>query len=675
MHILILNQTFYPDSAATAQHMWDFAQFMVAKGHRVTALASRNVYGTDRRAFAAREVVNGVEIVRVGGTAYGKKRLLYRMADFTSFYVSAAMELFRMPAPDVLLALTTPPMISALGLMRCRLPWGQGKERPRFVYYVMDVYPEAAVASGVLRRWGLPNRFLTALTARTLAKSDAIITLGSDMAELLRAHYGARRLGDRLHIVSPWADGEQLFPLPRQQNNLLREHGLSDSFNIVYSGNIGVAHDLETILHAIELTRATPGLCWVFIVSGARVSQLQAAVDTNRWTHVRILLYREREELNQSLNMADVHLVSELPAFAGIVLPSKLFGSMAVGRPIVMVGPANCECARIITEFAAGIVVPNGKSQDLVATLQSLRDDPAERDRLGANARQAFLKHYDRSLVCERLERLVCAAPSGAPAETAESEAGPWPQKRDLFGVHVSVTTYERSTACIITAAKQRQSACIDFTPLNILTDAAYDVSFRQQINQFDMTCPDGAPVRWCLNRYYDARIPVPVTGTGTTMRVCDAAAREGISVYLYGSTPEVIEKLQAELRERFVGLKIAGAESPPFRRLTAEEDEAMVQRVNQSGAGVVLVGLGSPKQENFAYEHRGRIQAVQMCVGAAFDFISGHKKRAPYWVQRLGMEWAFRLAREPRRLFMRVLIGNSRFLWLLLTRRPGSQR
>ena len=422
MHILILNQTFYPDSAATAQHMWDFAQFMVAKGHRVTALASRNVYGTDRRAFPAREVVDGVEIVRVGGTAYGKKRLLYRLADFGSFYLSAAIKLFRMPAPDVLIALTTPPMISTLGLLRCRLPWRRAKGRPRFIYYMMDVYPEAAVASGFLNPRGLSNWFLSNLTGMTLAKSDAIITLGRDMTKLLTMHYGAHRLGNRFSIISPWADGDHLFPLRRVDNDLLNGYGLADCFNIFYSGNLGVAHDLDTILRAIELTRDIPKLCWVFTVSGRRVDQLRAAIESNQWQHVRVLHYCDRDVLNQSLNMASVHLVSELPAFTGIVVPSKLFGSMAVGRPTIMIGPADCECSRILVEHQAGFVIPNGDAEQLVSLLNSLLDDPKTCERMGNNARQTFLKYYDRSLACQRLEQVVCGTAGQAPA--ASTTAG-----------------------------------------------------------------------------------------------------------------------------------------------------------------------------------------------------------------------------------------------------------
>ena len=136
--------------------------------------------------------------------------------------------------------------------------------------------------------------------------------------------------------------------------------------------------------------------------------------------------------------------------------------------------------------------------------------------------------------------------------------------------------------------------------------------------------------------------------------------------VYLYGSSPEVLAAFRARLTLQHPGLRVAGAESPPFRALTPEEDEATVRRINASGAGIVFVGLGCPKQDLFAYEHRGRIRAVQICVGAAFDFLSGNKKTAPGWMQRCGLEWLFRLCQEPRRLWRRYLVTNAVFLLLL---------
>jgi N-acetylglucosaminyldiphosphoundecaprenol N-acetyl-beta-D-mannosaminyltransferase len=157
------------------------------------------------------------------------------------------------------------------------------------------------------------------------------------------------------------------------------------------------------------------------------------------------------------------------------------------------------------------------------------------------------------------------------------------------------------------------------------------------------------------------------VCGTVTTLLLCERAAANRIGIYLYGSTPATLLKLQARLRALFPALLIAGAESPPFGALGAGEVDAAIERINGSGAGFVFIGLGSPKQEKFAWEHRTRIQAVQLCVGAAFDFIAGTKTRAPRWMQRAGLEWLHRMCSEPTRLGRRYVLGNARFLSLIV--------
>jgi N-acetylglucosaminyldiphosphoundecaprenol N-acetyl-beta-D-mannosaminyltransferase len=154
------------------------------------------------------------------------------------------------------------------------------------------------------------------------------------------------------------------------------------------------------------------------------------------------------------------------------------------------------------------------------------------------------------------------------------------------------------------------------------------------------------------------------VYGPELMLRLCRRAAEEGVSVYLYGGVnDELLDKLRWNLTAKFPKLQIAGAESPPFRPLSEEEDERVVRRINESGAGLVFIGLGCPKQDHFAFEHREKLNGVQICVGAAFDFHAGVKKIAPAWMQRRGLEWLYRLLSEPRRLFRRYLVTNSIFV------------
>ena len=243
----------------------------------------------------------------------------------------------------------------------------------------------------------------------------------------------------------------------------------------------------------------------------------------------------------------------------------------------------------------------------------------------------------------------------------------PWPKKYDLFGVGISATTYEEAVDVIIQAARRRVPAVVSLHAVHALVTSSRDPALRRKVNAFQMIGPDGQPVRWALNLLHRAGLRERVYGPELTLRLCGRAAEEEIPVYLYGSTPAVIDKLRAKLSARFPGLRVAGAESPPFRPLTPDEQDQMARRVNEAGAGIMLIGLGCPKQDHFAYEHRDRIQAVQVCVGAAFDFHAGTLRMAPPWMQHRGLEWLFRLLVEPRRLWRRYLVTNTLFLAKLL--------
>jgi exopolysaccharide biosynthesis WecB/TagA/CpsF family protein len=252
-----------------------------------------------------------------------------------------------------------------------------------------------------------------------------------------------------------------------------------------------------------------------------------------------------------------------------------------------------------------------------------------------------------------------------------------WPAKYDLFGVHVTASEYAQIVDLIAGAAAQRRAAIVSCQAVHAIIESSRNPDLLARVNRFDAVLPDGHPVRWALNHLHGVGLRDRVYGPELMLRVCARAAEDAIGVYLYGSTPDVIELLQQKLLARFPALRIAGAESPPFRVLTPEEDEAVVRRINDSGAGIVFVGLGCPKQDHFAADHADRIRGVQICVGAAFDFHAGTQPMAPSWMQRRGLEWVYRLSREPRRLWRRYLQTNSLFLakWLAASLRSRRTR
>ena len=241
------------------------------------------------------------------------------------------------------------------------------------------------------------------------------------------------------------------------------------------------------------------------------------------------------------------------------------------------------------------------------------------------------------------------------------------PPKFDLFGIGISQVDYQQATDILIRAAQKGHSMIVDHMPVHGLIEATSDPALKQKINQFDIVAPDGQPVRLALNRIHQTNLSDRVYGPELMLQLCRQAEQEEIGVYLYGSEPAVLKKLNQNLIRQFPSLRIVGSEAPPFRPLTPEEDQAAVTRINQSGAGLIFLGLGCPKQEHFAFDHRKKIQGVLLCVGAAFDFHAGTKKIAPKWMQQNSLEWLFRLWCEPKRLWKRYVVTNSIFLSKIL--------
>jgi N-acetylglucosaminyldiphosphoundecaprenol N-acetyl-beta-D-mannosaminyltransferase len=240
--------------------------------------------------------------------------------------------------------------------------------------------------------------------------------------------------------------------------------------------------------------------------------------------------------------------------------------------------------------------------------------------------------------------------------------------KKNLLGVLVDAVDYDGAVASVVAAAKAgRPLAATALAVHGVMTGYADDDQ-RARLNQFDLILPDGQPVRWALNLLHDARLPDRVYGPELMLRLCHAGERERLAVYLYGSTPAVLDRLQQALRKRFPALSIAGAEPSKFRQLSPAEKGEVVARIRASGAQIVLVGLGCPRQEIWAYEYHEALGMPVVAVGAAFDFHSGMTKQAPRWMQDHGLEWCFRLKTEPRRLWRRYVVLNPWYIGLVFS-------
>jgi N-acetylglucosaminyldiphosphoundecaprenol N-acetyl-beta-D-mannosaminyltransferase len=232
-----------------------------------------------------------------------------------------------------------------------------------------------------------------------------------------------------------------------------------------------------------------------------------------------------------------------------------------------------------------------------------------------------------------------------------------------VLSAQIDILDWESAIARIHAWADRKESRYVCITNAHSVVTASTDLEFAAVVNSADMATPDGAPVAWILRKLGHTK-QERINGPDLMLRYCDYAATTGESIFLFGSAPETLEKLQRVLISRFPTLKIAGGYSPPFRPLSAQEDEEIVHAINQSGAGTVWVSLGCPKQEKWMASHRGRINAVMIGVGAAFDYHAGTIKRAPLWMQHNGLEWLHRLCSEPRRLWKRYFVTNTLFIF-----------
>ena len=236
----------------------------------------------------------------------------------------------------------------------------------------------------------------------------------------------------------------------------------------------------------------------------------------------------------------------------------------------------------------------------------------------------------------------------------------------NVLGVNVLASSYAEVVRKCTEWAHWGESRSVLFVNVHVIMEARDNPQLLKHVNRADMANPDGVPVVWTLQAF-GARNATRVYGPDATIALLQAAQESGIPVGFYGGTESTLAKLISEVEARYPGINIAFKMSPPFRKLSDEEDEAVVRQITDSGARWLFVGLGCPKQEKWVCEHRGRIPAVLLAVGAAFDFIAGTKPQAPRWMMRNGLEWAFRLATEPRRLAARYLKTNPRYIALVV--------
>jgi colanic acid biosynthesis glycosyl transferase WcaI len=403
--VVFVNRYFFPDQSATSRMLADLAFRLAERGVSVAVVTSRQLYENPRAALPPYEVAHGVTIYRVSTAVRGRARLVGRALDYLSFHVAAGRALLKLlRRGDVVVAKTDPPLISIVVSHAAR--WRGAV----LVNWLQDLFPEVA---SVLTPKLIPKRIerqLTAARDRSLRRAAMNVVLGEGMRDrVLSAGIDARRV----RIVPNWADTTSVVPMPTIDSVTRRRIALDGRFVIGYSGNLGRAHEFETLIGAARLLRTDPRFAFLITGGGAKAEAVRNSVQSLGLDSFFFQSYQPAERLSDSLAAADAHFVSLLPALEGLIVPSKLYGILAAGRPVVFVGDPGSDLAKLVREQRCGVVVAVGDSEGLAAELRALRDDPGRLESMGTRARELALARYTKEhAVAEWLALLDVIAPS-----------------------------------------------------------------------------------------------------------------------------------------------------------------------------------------------------------------------------------------------------------------------
>ena len=388
MRLLFINRYFYPDISATAQLLTELTEDLAAQGETITVITGKTAYTGGHSVLPEQEIYKGIRIMRVGFTRFGRTYTLGRLADYLSFWISAFVNAVRAKHQDCLVVLSDPPLLSVLAALV------QMIKPVKTVCWLQDVFPEIAVRAGVLPE-GFGARCLRRLAKWSLRQMDQVVVIGRCMERHVLSE-GVQ--SPSVTRIPNWADGTHIKSLPRSQNEFLRRHNLVNQFVVMYSGNHGVVHEYETLVALLRETRSVPELCFCFIGEGTWKKRLIETAQVEEWPHVRFMPYQPRSLVQSSLSAADMHLVSLRTDMEGLSIPSKVYGALAAGRPVIFIGPRGSETAALVGEAQCGYSVEPGDTQGAVQAVLAGYEDRALLEQQGQAARLFFSRRFDRKI-------------------------------------------------------------------------------------------------------------------------------------------------------------------------------------------------------------------------------------------------------------------------------------
>ncbi len=534
--------------------------------------------------------------------------------------------------------------------------------RPKNAYFHNDPQVIRLEASDNL--WKRLPAAYELIERRAMAHFDSVWCVRESGVQVLQQRFPAK--ADAIRFVPTWVDAEVFHPVDDACRLALRAqaaqaHRIDASAQwIVSVGRLDTQKDPQLMFEAFaRLCAQGRRLAWIVVGDGVLRAGLERRVAAaGLAAQVHFVGLRPPAEVAELLRAADVYALSS--AYEG--MPMALLEALGCGLPAAVTDVG--EVRRVVQPGVNGAIAAGRDAQAYAATLASVLDGAAtlrgapacaavEPFRPADVLAPAYARYRELGASAVRLRRVT---------SVSALRERPGRMRHPVVGVPIDLLDRAGASAQLVTWAKARESRYTCFVNVHSAVQASLDERHRLVLLNADMTAPDGAPIAWTL-RLKGKRAQRRVDGPGTMWLLCADAQTEGVGIGLYGSSPGTLQALTTELMRAFPALKIAYSHSPPFRELSVAEDQQVCDEIAASGAGLLFVGLGCPKQEYWMASHRGRIPAVMLGVGAAFEFHAGTVSRAPAWMREHGLEWLHRLASQPRRLWRRYLFSNSLFL------------
>lgn len=415
--LFVLSELYYPEETSTGYFVTRIAEGL-AQVLPTTAICSQPTYSRRGTRAKREETRHGVLILRSRSTVLDKNVFVLRLLNFATTSLSIfATALRRIRRNDIVLVVTNPPLLPFMAAIACRL------RGARLVLLIHDVYPDVMVAAGLMGASSAPRRMWDALTRRLYAFAHRIIVLGRDMET--RVCGKLERIADRVLVIGHWADLDEVVPLPRESNPLLRTLGLESKFVVQYAGNIGRTHDIEVLVEAAEALAADySDVHFLFIGSGAKKDWLVQQVRVRGLTNVTVLDSVPRSDLTVMLNACDVAVISFVKGMAGVSVASRMYNILAAGRPIIAVADEDSELALVVREEAVGWQVSSHCPRAVVDAVLAARADPQARLKMGRRSRKAAEEKYSFAGVLEAyiaaMEQLIAQGQSASPDSERE---------------------------------------------------------------------------------------------------------------------------------------------------------------------------------------------------------------------------------------------------------------